>query len=247
MSGQEFLIFEVVWLTATHCNTLLQHTAATHCNTLQQFLPLGRGTTQLGETFQYLELAFTILFAFELSWNMFSYWFDIYICIYIHMYIYIYIFIYTYIHIYTRATFGEIKFTTWRWLLLLCLRLKSCGTCSLTGSIYTYVYAHICIHTYKYMYTYIFIQMYIYIYIWTTFGESVYKMEKNFTTLLALEFSWNMFSHWFDIYIYIYIYICTKYTYMYRYIYTCVRICTHTDNIWRECLLLKRLVRVFTT
>ena len=81
--------------------------------------------------------------------------------------------------------------------------------------------------------------VHIYIYIWTTFGVSVYKMEINFTTLLASEFSWNMFSHWFDIYIYIYIYICTKYTYMYTYIYTCIHICIHTDNVWRECLLLR--------
>jgi len=163
--GVEFLIFEIVWLTATHCNTLLQHTA-THCNTLQQFLPLGRGTTQLGETFQYLELAFTILFAFELSWNMFSYWFDIYICIYLYTYVYIYIHMYINIYICTHGQRLARAFNTWSWLLLFCLRLKSRGTCSLPGSIYAYVYAYICIHTYKYMYTYICIQMYIYIYIY---------------------------------------------------------------------------------
>jgi len=40
-----------------------------------QYLPLGRGDDARGEIFFSLELAFTVLFAFELSWNMFSYWY----------------------------------------------------------------------------------------------------------------------------------------------------------------------------
>ena len=39
-----------------------------------QYLPLGRSRDWQGNVFFWLEFSFTVLFALELIWNMFSYW-----------------------------------------------------------------------------------------------------------------------------------------------------------------------------
>ena len=46
------------------------------CDAIEmQYLPLGRGETEMGRNFFILELVFTCIFTLELVWNMFTYWF----------------------------------------------------------------------------------------------------------------------------------------------------------------------------